>query len=290
MRATAERKKPRHPVPAWKRLIRGKPSRVSDVSANDEFGLDRAFFDAYLEPLLDFLFTKWFRVEVSGLENVPDTGRALIVANHSGAIPFDAPMILQALRKHHPAHRHVRYLVLKWLCSTPFAAELIPKLGFVLACRENARKLLEADHLVGVFPEGDKGTAKLYKDRYRMVRFGRGGFAEIAMETHATLIPTAVVGGEETYPVLAHVPPLARLLGLPYFPITPTFPWLGLLGALPLPTKYHIHFARPIHLKPSAVSKAADYTTVRALSELVRSRIQRELQRLVARRTGVFWD
>lgn len=256
----------------------------------DDFGLDREFFESTLEPLLEFLYSRWFRVEVSGLENVPSSGRALIVANHSGAIPFDAPMILQAIRKHHPAHRHVRYLVLKWLCATPFAAELIPKLGFVLACRENARKLLEADQLVGVFPEGAKGTAKLYRDRYKLVRFGRGGFAEVALETQAPIVPTAVVGGEETYPVLAHAQPIARLLGLPYFPLTPLFPWLGLLGALPLPTKFRIHFGKPLHLKEAARSRSHDYTTVQALGELVRTRIQREVQKLVAARTGVFWS
>ncbi|MBI2945041.1 MAG: acyltransferase family protein [Candidatus Wallbacteria bacterium] len=269
---------------------RGRLRALGHPAPVDDFGLDREFFESTLEPLLEFLYSRWFRVEVSGLENVPSSGRALIVANHSGAIPFDAPMILQAIRKHHPAHRHVRYLVLKWLCATPFAAELIPKLGFVLACRENARKLLEADQLVGVFPEGAKGTAKLYRDRYKLVRFGRGGFAEVALETQAPIVPTAVVGGEETYPVLAHAQPIARLLGLPYFPLTPLFPWLGLLGALPLPTKFRIHFGKPLHLKEAARSRSHDYTTVQALGELVRTRIQREVQKLVAARTGVFWS
>ncbi len=256
----------------------------------DDFGLDEEFFCEYLEPLLDFLYTRWFRVEVSGIENVPESGRALLVANHSGPLPFDGPMIRQAIFKEHPSRRHVRYLVLKWLCSTPFLAPLMHKMGFVLACRENARSLLKRDELVGVFPEGIKGTSKLYKDRYRLARFGRGGFAEMALEAEAPIIPVAVVGGEETYPTFAQVYPLAKLLKLPYFPITPTFPWLGLLGVLPLPAKFFIHFGEPIRFKKGASSKADDYITINALSDMVRERIQREVQKLLARRQSVFQE
>ena len=203
---TAIEKARRRSRPASERTGRRQPEPPVRM---DDFGLDEKFFLDYLEPLLEFFYTNWFRVEVEGLENVPSSGPALLVANHSGAIPFDGPMIRQAIYRDHPAHRHVRYLVLKWLCSTPFTAPLIQKMGFVLACRQNARALLQAGELVGVFPEGDKGTAKLFRDRYNLVRFGRGGFAEMALEAEAPIIPIAVVGGEETYPILMHMNPVA---------------------------------------------------------------------------------
>ena len=181
-------------------------------------------------------------MQVEGATACPAHGRALLTANHAGILPWDATMISMALLREHPLPRYPRFLVLNWAFDLPWISAAMRKVGGVVASPFNALRLLEQDHLVAVFPEGVKGTGKPYSERYRVQRFGRGGFVEIALRSGAPIVPVAVVGSEEIYPKLAELPALARLIGAPYFPVTPTFPWLGPLGAVPLPSKWRIEF------------------------------------------------
>jgi 1-acyl-sn-glycerol-3-phosphate acyltransferase len=218
----------------------------------DDFGFDPDLTDHVLLPPLRPLYERWFRVEVRGAEQVPSHGGALIVANHSGTIALDALMTQIALHDHHPAHRHLRMLGADLVFQTPFLSALARKAGHTLACMPDAERLLSSGELVGVWPEGFKGIGKPFSERYKLQRFGRGGFVSAALRARVPIIPTAIVGAEETYPKLGNIAPLARLLGLPYFPMTPTFPWLGPLGMIPLPSRWIIEFGEPVHTEDLA--------------------------------------
>lgn len=251
----------------------------------DSYGREESFVQSTVDPIHRFLFEKWFRVEVSGLRNVPAAGRALLVSNHSGALPWDALMIYHALRWRMDPARTVRFLVDKFVMRLPVISMAAMRAGFVLACRENARRLLLEEQLVGVFPEGTKGTGKLWRDRYKLARFGRGGFIEVALETEAPIIPVSVVGAEETHPILYKPEWLARVLNVPYVPITPTLPWLGLLGLVPLPSRFYIHFGKPLRFKPGVAPRAHDFTVISALNKAIRSRIRLGMDALLERRS-----
>ncbi|MEU5596874.1 lysophospholipid acyltransferase family protein, partial [Streptomyces sp. NPDC020298] len=204
----------------------------------DDFGYDEELTDQVLMSLLRPVYEKYFRVEVKGVENIPAEGGALIVANHSGTLPLDGLMMQVAVHDHHPAGRHLRLLAADLVFVLPVVNELARKLGHTLACAEDAEGLLGQGELVGVMPEGFKGIGKPFSERYKLQRFGRGGFVSTALRKGAPIIPCSIVGAEEIYPMLGNAKTLARLLGFPYFPLTPTFPWLGPLGAVPLPTKW----------------------------------------------------
>ena len=234
------------------------------------------------------LYKSWFRVEASGLENVPDQTGALVVANHSGVIAFDAVMTQLALLDEHPAHRHLRMLGSDLVFQSPFLGEIARKAGHTLACHPDAERLLGDGEIVGVWPEGYKGIGKPFAERYKLQRFGRGGFVAAALRTKTPIIPTAIVGAEETYPMIANATVVARLLGLPYFPITPTFPLLGPLGLIPLPSKWFIHFGEPIHTDQFPENAADDPMLVFDLTDQVREQIQQTLYRLLMQRTSVF--
>jgi 1-acyl-sn-glycerol-3-phosphate acyltransferase len=253
----------------------------------DEFGAD-ARFSAAVDPLLEVLYTLWWRVETSGLERIPADGPALLVANHSGVLPYDGLMIKLAVRRGHPRRRDCRLLALDMFALLPFLAPMLAKSGAVRAHPDNAERLLRAGELVGVFPEGVKGVGKRFRDRYRLARFGRGGFVRVALRTGAPIVPCAVVGAEEIHPVLAKADWVGRPFGLPYFPITPTFPLLGPLGLVPLPTKWSIEFADPIDVSGYGAEAADDPIVVGRLSEEVRAAIQRMLDERLARRASVF--
>ncbi len=254
----------------------------------DEFGFDPDLTDGVLLPLLRPLYRTWFRVETSGLDNVPDASGALVVANHSGVLPLDALMLSVALHDDHPAHRHLRMLGADLMFRLPVVAELSRKHGSTLACTPDAERLLGADELVAVWPEGFKGTGKPFADRYKLQRFGRGGFVTAALRTGKPIIPCAIVGAEETYPKLGNVAPLARLLNLPYFPVTPTFPLLGPLGVVPLPSKWLIELGEPIPTADLGPEAADDPMLVFNLADQVRETIQHTLYRLLARRRSAF--
>jgi 1-acyl-sn-glycerol-3-phosphate acyltransferase len=254
----------------------------------DEFGHDPDLVEHVLAPLLRPLYRRWWRVEARGLEHVPSTGPALVVGNHAGTLPFDALMVALALHDDHPAHRSLRMLAADLAFNLPVVAPLARKAGNTLACSEDARRLLEGGELVGVWPEGYKGLGKPYRERYQLQRFGRGGFVEIALRTGAPIVPVAVVGSEEIYPMVANLRRLARLLGFPYFPVTPTFPLLGPLGAIPLPSKWVIEFCPPIetaHLGPDAV---LDPMVLFDLTDQVRDTIQQTVHKNLMARRGVF--
>jgi len=253
----------------------------------DDFGFDADLTDHVLIPPLRPLFDRWFRVEVRGLDNVPSAGGALIVANHSGTIALDSLMTQVALRDHHPAHRHLRMLGADLVFRTPFLAPLARKAGHTLACMPDAERLLNRGELVGVWPEGFKGVGKPFSERYKLQRFGRGGFVSAALRAGVPIIPTAIVGAEETYPMLGNLSPLARILGLPYFPITPTFPWLGPLGMIPLPSRWIIEFGEPVHTEQVA-DEVDDPMAVLELTDAVRERIQQSLYRLLVQRESTF--
>lgn len=261
--------------------------RVGDYAV-DEFGFDPELTDAVLLELVRPLYRQWFRVESSGLENVPSQGGALVVANHSGTVALDGLMTQVALWDDHPAHRHLRMLAANLVFQLPFAGEIARRMGHTLACQPDAERLLERGEVVGVWPEGYKGLGKPFSERYRLQRFGRGGFVTAALRARVPIVPTAIVGAEETYPMLGNSGFLARLFGLPYFPLTPTFPWLGPVGLVPLPSKWLIHFGEPIPTDTYAEGAADDPIIVFELADQVRERIQQDIHRLLLERGSVF--
>ncbi|MSV52890.1 MAG: hypothetical protein F2898_02955 [Actinobacteria bacterium] len=262
--------------------------RLAGDYSVDDFGFDPEFNDKVLMALVRPLYKSWFRVEASGLENVPGETGALVVANHSGVIALDAVMTQLALLDEHPAHRHLRMLGSDLVFQSPFLGEIARKAGHTLACHPDAERLLSDGAIVGVWPEGYKGIGKPFAERYKLQRFGRGGFVAAALRTKTPIIPTAIVGAEETYPMIANSSVVARLLGLPYFPITPTFPLLGPLGLIPLPSKWFIHFGEPIHTDQFPDNAADDPMVVFDLTDRVREQIQQTLYRLLMQRSSVF--
>jgi 1-acyl-sn-glycerol-3-phosphate acyltransferase len=261
--------------------------RLEGDYPEDEWGFDEDFAEL-VEPFFGFLYDRWWRVEVDGTHNVPAHGRALLAANHAGILPWDATMISVALLREHPLPRHPRFLVLNWAFDLPWVSVFIRKVGGVVASPYNALRLLEQDKLVAVFPEGVRGTGKPYGERYRLQRFGRGGFVEIALRAGAPIVPVAVVGSEEIYPKRADVRPLARLIGAPFFPVTPTFPWLGPLGAVPLPSRWRIEFCPPIETAHLGADAAGDRSVVLELTERVRETVQEALYANLLRRGPAF--
>lgn len=265
--------------------------RLSGAYEVDEFGFDAELTDALL-PLLRPLYRSWFRIEVRGLENVPDQGGALIVANHSGTIALDSVMTQLAIHDEHPAHRHLRLLAANLVFATPFVGELARKTGTTLASSPDAERLLRRGELVGVWPEGYKGVGKPFSERYKLQRFGRGGFVSAALQAQVPIVPCSIVGAEEIYPILGDFTTLARLLGLPYLPVTPTFPWLGPLGLIPLPSKWIIEFSAPIEtagLVAGDGDGADDPMLVFDLTDRVRETIQQTLYALLLQRRSVFF-
>jgi 1-acyl-sn-glycerol-3-phosphate acyltransferase len=246
----------------------GMRERSGDV---DEFGMDAESLRA-LRPLLDFLFDRYWRVAVAGIDALPERGPVLFVANAAGILPYDALMIAHAVER--ACGERPRFAVADWLMSLPFVQPRLAKLGGVRACPENVERLLASRHSVAVFPEGAKGAAKTWSDRYRLARFARGGVVRLAIERGVPIVPVGVVGAEEAHPILFKANAPARALGLPFVPITPTFPWLGPLGALPLPAQWVLRFGEPISYADLRPDAARDALLVSRLTEELRARIQ----------------
>jgi 1-acyl-sn-glycerol-3-phosphate acyltransferase len=266
------------------RLLR----RLRGEYREDEWGFDEDFAEAVF-PIFRFLYEVWWRVEADGVANVPAHGRALLVANHAGSLfPFDASMMTLALMKEHPLPRWPRFMVLDWAFVLPFLSTFMRRVGGIPASPHNARALLERDELVMVFPEGAKGTGKPFSERYRLQRFGRGGFVETALRTRSPIVPVAVVGSEEIYPKIGDAPAVARAIGAPFVPITPTFPLLGPLGLIPLPSKWRIEFGEPIDLSGYPPEAADNRATVFDLAERVRETIQSSLYENLVKRGSAF--
>jgi 1-acyl-sn-glycerol-3-phosphate acyltransferase len=262
-------------------------NRLQGDYAVDEFGFDPEFTTKIYLPLLRRLADSWFRVEVRGAENLPMDGSALLVANHAGTLPLDG-MILHTVVYDEIA-RHVRMLGADLIFKTPYSHDLARKTGTTLACQEDAERLLASNQLVAVFPEGFKGLGKPYADRYKLQRFGRGGFVAAAIRAQVPIIPTAIVGSEEIYPLIAKAPALARALGLPYFPITPLFPWFGPLGMIPLPSKWIIQFGEAITTDELGAGAAEDPMIMFNITDQVRETIQQTLYALLMQRRSAFY-
>ncbi len=254
----------------------------------DEWGVDWEFLDV-VRPFFTFLYKVYWRVNATGIEQIPVQGRTLLVANHSGQLPWDGMMISTAVMSEHAAQRLVRTLYADWVPRVPFFSAWLVRMGQTLATEDNGARLLEQDELVAVFPEGYKGIGKVYRDRYRLARFDQGGFVQMALETQAPIVPVSVVGAEETYISLTKSATGARLTGLPYFPISPTFPWLGLLGLVPLPTKWHIDFGEPIILDGYGPDAAQNLVLVSQLSDQVRNTVQEMIHGRLAQRGSIFF-
>ena len=269
---------PRHHLPAIE-----PDRRISDWGRSERIeGLvDRT--------LVEFLYHYWFRCEVAGIEHVPPTGGALLVANHGGALPPDASMIAKAIKEEHSRPRPLHLTVEHFFKGYPFLSMFVTKIGGVPAHPANVHRLLhDEQQLVLVFPEGAKGTEKLFKDRYKLRRFGRGGFVEAAARAGVPIVPVAVVGAEEAMPTIAQVGLLKRLTGLIYFPITPLFPHLGLLGAAYLPAKFRIRFLPPVRTDRLAGEALDDRGLLQEIADEIRGRIQDEVLDIIGDRRSVW--
>lgn len=267
---------------AWKRL-----KQMVHSEEVDEYGLDRQF-EMAIKPFFDFLYYRYFRVEVHGIDNLPYEGRSLLVSNHSGVIPFDGAMIKVAVFNEHPTQREVRFLVDDFVFHFPFLGTLMNRIGGVRACPENAERILRQGELMSVFPEGIKGIAKPFQERYRLERFGRGGVTRLAMRTRSPVVPVAVIGAEETYPLIYKSQVLARPLGLPFIPFTPLFPWLGPLGAIPLPTKWSIYFGEPLAMEDYTAKDLNDNILINRLTEEIRQKVQQLVDHGLKQRESIF--
>jgi 1-acyl-sn-glycerol-3-phosphate acyltransferase len=255
--------------------------------AVDDFGFDPQWTESFLIAF-KALYRDYWRVETTGVEHVPASGRALLVANHAGVLPWDGTMIKTAVFTEHPRPRHVRALVASQFMGMPVMSWFLRRTGQAVGHPDDTRRLLERDELVLVFPEGTRGTGKSFKNRYRLTRFGRGGFVATAIRAQAPIVPISVVGSEEIYPMLGDLRPLARLFGLPYFPVTPLWPWLGPLGVIPLPSKWRIQFHAPVEVAHLPAKAAEDQHLVMALADEVRDTIQRGIYDNLKLRRGVF--
>lgn len=264
--------------------------RVGTKERADDFGLDPDFIES-VAPFFELLYYRWWRVEARFLERIPATGPAIVVANHSGTMfPWDGAMLKVALKREHPSQRELRPLIDNFAAALPFVGSAMSRLGAVRACRENAERLLGEGEVIAVFPEGVRGIGKPFERRYRLERFGRGGFVTVAARTRAPIVPVAIIGAEEIHPMLAKVEGPARLFGIPYLPITPTFPWLGVLGLVPLPTKWTIVVGEPIEVASRfAKPDEPDPAEVERVTEEVRSTVQVMIDRVLTERESIFF-
>jgi 1-acyl-sn-glycerol-3-phosphate acyltransferase len=260
--------------------------RLSGEYVVDEYGFDAEVTERFFMAAIRPIYQKWFRVEVRGTENIPTDGGALVVSNHSGTVPVDGLMTMLAV--HDTTGRFLRPLGADLVFKLPLVGGLARKGGATLACSEDAQRMLSGGELVGVWPEGFKGIGKPWSERYKLQRFGRGGFVSAALSTGVPIVPLSVVGAEEIYPLVGNIPALARLLGIPYLPITPLFPWLGPLGLVPLPSKWLMEFGEPIRTDAYDAVESEDPMLVFDVTDQVRETIQQTLYSLLRDRDGVF--
>ena len=267
----------------------GRRQRAEEV---DEFGHDPKYEARFLW-FFDFLYKTYFRVDAEGVENIPAAGRCLVVSNHSGGpLPYDGIMLRTTVRREHAGAegpRELRWLAEDFVYYLPFVGTAMNRLGAVRACQENAERLLAGGHLVAVFPEGAKGIGKLFRERYRLQRFGRGGFIRLCLRTQTPIVPAAIVGAEEANPMLYRLEYMTKTLGIPYLPITPTFPALGPLGLLPAPTKWKVVFGEPLDFGAYGPEAADDDLLVGRLAERVRATIQSMLDQTLAGRRSIWF-
>ena len=244
----------------------------------DPYGFDPDYLTSAIAPLL-WLYRRYFRVETLGIDRVPAEGQVLLVANHSGQLPFDAAMIALALLVDRDPPRAARALVDTWVPTLPFVSTFMARCGQIVGTPENCRRLLAAGECLLVFPEGTRGLGKPFRERYRLQDFGLG-FLRMALENDAPIVPIGVVGAEEQAPQILDLKPLAKLLGFPYLPITPT------LLPLPLPSRYHLYFGEPMRFTGSPDDEDA---VLEEKVGKVRAAVAALLARGLERRRHVFW-
>jgi 1-acyl-sn-glycerol-3-phosphate acyltransferase len=250
----------------------------------DPFGLDRTFRMRWL-PALRFFFERYWRIEVSGMEHVPAMGSALIAANHSGAVPADAFMLAGALELRHPEQRCLRVLYDKFVDELPLVGPVYNRLGGVSASFANAEQLLRRGEIVGLFPEGIAALEKRWPERYQLRPF-KSGTARLSVRTGSPIVPVAIVGAEEAYPVVARLYRTGRVVGVPWIPVTPLFPLCGLAGVLPFPTKWYMRFCAPI--EPPSLDRRSEEDAVSELTGRLRETIASALGDLLAKRRSIF--
>jgi len=263
---------------------------AGEHEVDPESGFDPELNRAVLMPAARALYRGWFKVKMRGLQHVPSDGPALVVANHSGVLPLDALMLQVGILDEHPARRNLRLLSADLVYSVPLLGRIARASGHVPANPAEAERLLAAGELVGVFPEGFKGIGKPFRDRYRLQRFGRGGFARLALRQGIPLVPCAIVGAEEIYPMVADWTEVAARLRLPYFPITPLFPWLGPLGAIPLPSNWLIEFCDPVRTDGFTPDQPEDDDVISELADKVKDTIATKIDELLAERGPAFGE
>ena len=261
------------------------PSRLGDV---DEWGRSE-HFRGVMRRLYQPIYKHWFRVEWEGLEKIPENGGALLVANHAGALPSDAPVVMHGIEEE--LGRPVYGLADYFFRTIPFVGTAWQRGGGVPARPENAYRLLrEQGQLVLVFPEGVKGPSKKYTDRYQLRRFGRGGFVEIAMRAGVPVVPLAIIGSEETMPVVSRLPMVAKAIGTPYFPLTVNMLTMGPLGAVvPLPAKFKIRVLDPITFDAPRGLASYPRSQVMESTDRVRSTIQDAVYDMLRSRKSVWF-
>ncbi|MFC1852355.1 lysophospholipid acyltransferase family protein [candidate division CSSED10-310 bacterium] len=254
----------------------------------DDFGMDPGF-TKMVKPLLDAFYQHYFRCDVAGEHNIPAQGGALIIANHSGFVPWDGMMLKLAVLNEHPQQRNVRVLFLNWLNKLPFIGDFLHKTGNTFDRYENAIELLNRGELLAAFPEGQEGTRKLYRHRYRIQRFRHQEFIRAAIRKSVPLIPCAIMGAAESYPLLNRVDWSGEVFGLPFLPITPQFPGIPTpLSLWPLPSKWRICFLEPVSPSHHAERFATEEALINHLSQNIRTAIQQKLDQYLKERTSYF--
>jgi len=262
--------------------------RTMDAGQN-EFGYDPFGFEPeflkYVNPLVHWLYTKYFRTESHDIDRVPESGRVMLISNHSGQIAFDGMIVACSMLFDHKPPRMVRSMVEHWVPTIPFVSTFMSRAGQVVGTRENARIILDRGGCLSAFPEGVKGISKTYDQAYQMVDFGLG-FMRLALETNTPIVPVGVIGGEEQMPSIFNFKSAAEAMGLPALPITPAMLLLGPAGGLPLPVKYRLYFGEPMTFegKPDDEDRV-----IRAKVERVRGEIAKLLERGLDERDGVFF-
>lgn len=255
----------------------------------NDFGYD-ADFESALLPLLRFLYRRWWRVDLVGVELVPAAGPVVLVGNHSGSLfAYDGAMLRRAVADHHPHGRTVRPLLEPSLYDLPVLGDVMARCGGVPASNEAAATVLQRGEIVASFPEGRDGFYKPFRNRYELGSFGDGDFVRMALRAGAAIVPVAIVGAEETHPAIGRLDWLARRVGLPSLPLTPTFPLLGLGGLMPLPSRWRIEFGSPLRgLRDLPPDAADDGRRVKRIATRARGRVQALVDGAVERRGRAF--
>lgn len=288
---------PRPPDPVdtaidWVRLMDAARTRVNALwmvessPEVDDFGGDEGARRAAAR-LLDFLVDLYWRVDVEGRPATASEGPVIYVANGSGLLPWDGLVVAHLAGRAWPRERfdeRPRLLLPDWLMTTPFLQPRLTRIGAVRACPENADRLLRSGRSIVVFPEGSQGATKSYDERHSLKRFGRGGAIRAALRNRVPIVPVGVVGAGEVNPLLLKAQLPGRLVGLPFVPVTPTFPWLGLGGLIPLPVRWAVTFGSPLDLRSFPPEEAGDAARVSGLNESLRREIQALVDRGLERR------